>query len=300
MPVADAAAQAQMELDLAEIDTAIQKKEADPVLQTASGDIQAVEKEAGRHGWVPKDLYKGDPAKWKPASQYLEEGLRYNRNVKRELEDLKTRYAGLEKTGQAFAKFHEEAMARKDTELKDAITAAKRQVREATRNGDDDLVDQLEDRVTLLQEERATLAKQEPVVPKAAEVQQEDPVLTEWVEDGNDWFREDEKLRSYAIAMGQEMRKAGNNVVGRKFLDAVSGRMAEEFPRRFAKKTPSVRQNQVETSDAGGDSSSGYSIHDLPAEDLALMKDFISKGWTTKDKFLKNYFQPGKKSHRSA
>lgn len=298
--MADPIAQAKIELDLAEIDTAIRSKESDTIEVQASGEVQAVEKEAGRHGWVPKESYKGDPAKWKPASQYLEEGLRYNRNVKRELEDLKTRYAGLEKTGQAFAKFHEQAMTQKDNELKEAITAARRQVREATRNGDDDLVDQLEDRVTLLTEERAALAKQEPVAPKPSEVQAEDPVLTEWVEDGNDWFREDEKLRSYAIAMGQEMRRKGDNTTGRKFLDSVSAHMAEEFPRRFAKKTPATRQSQVETSDAGGDSSTGYSIHDLPAEDLALMKDFISKGWTTKDKFLKNYFQAGKKSHRSA
>lgn len=298
--MADPTAQSQIELDLAEIDTAIRTKESDTIETPASGEAQAVEKEAGRHGWVPKEAYKGDPAKWKPASQYLEEGLRYNRNVKRELEDLKTRYAGLEKTGQAFAKYYEEAMARKDLELKDAITAAKRQVREAARNGDDDLVDQLEDRVTLLQEERTSLANQETVIPKATEEAKEDPVLTEWVDDGNDWFREDEKLRSYAIAMGQEMRRKGDNTTGRKFLDSVSARMAEEFPRRFAKKAPTTRQSQVETSDAGGDSSTGYSIHDLPAEDLALMKDFISKGWTTKDKFLKNYFQAGKKSHRSA
>ena len=290
------------ENDLADIDAALATKLAGesviPDPNIADTEEAAAEAEAGRKGWVSRDKYKGDPAKWKPASQYLEDGRRFEKNTKRELEELRAKYAELEKHGKAFAQFHEESMARKDQELKDAIADAKRQARQALREGDDDLADQLEERVELLQEERKGLKK--PEEPKPAPVNlDEDPVITEWVEDGNEWFRDNPKLRAYSIEVGKQLLANGETLRNRKFLDKVSAIMAEEFPRQFQKKTVTTpRADQVSSADASG-SPTGYSIHDLPAEDLMLMKEFIAKGWTTKEKFLKNYFSGEKKVHRS-
>lgn len=295
--------QEHVEAELAEVDAAIIGKEGGEVAAPQSPDpeILAIEKEASRHGWVAKEYYKGDPAKWKPAQQYLDEGLRYNKNIKRELEELKGKYAHLEKTGQAFAKYHEEQMARKDQELKDAITETTRKLREAVRDGDDNLADTLEARKELLQEERAALKKQEPVEPTPAQIQEPqtiDPVVAAWIEDDNQWFEEDPQLREHALRVGREMRAAGETAQGRKMLDLVAQRVRDDFPRRF-KKQQTTRQSQVESSDNGGVGSVSYSIHDLPPEDLALMKEFIAKGWTTRDKFLKNYFETGKKVHKT-
>jgi hypothetical protein len=39
-------------------------------------DDAAVEERARRIGWVPKDEFRGDPAKWSPAADYLERGER--------------------------------------------------------------------------------------------------------------------------------------------------------------------------------------------------------------------------------
>ena len=295
--------QEHVEAELAEVDAAIIGKEGGEVVTSRSPDPEtlAIEKEASRHGWVAKEYYKGDPAKWKPAQQYLDEGLRYNKNIKRELEELKGKYAHLEKTGQAFAKYHEEQMARKDQELKDAITETTRKLREAVRDGDDNLADTLEARKELLQEERAALKKQEPVDPTPQQIQEPqtvDPVVAAWIEDDNQWFEEDSQLREHALRVGREMRAAGETAQGRKMLDLVAQRVRDDFPRRF-KKQQTTRQSQVESSDSGGVGSVSYSIHDLPPEDLALMKEFIAKGWTTKDKFLKNYFEGGKKVHKT-
>lgn len=295
--------QADVDAELADVDAAIVGKESggENVIQSPDPEILAIEKEASRHGWVEKQYYKGDPAKWKPAQQYLDEGLRYNKNIKRELEELKGKYAHLEKTGQAFAKYHEEQMARKDQELKDAITETTRKLREAVRDGDDNLADTLEARKELLQEERAALKKQDPVAPSQPAEPQDvrlNPIVAEWIEDGNDWFNEHEDLRKYSFQVGQEMRNAGETAQGRKFLDLVAQRVRDDFPRRFKTKQ-TARQSQVEISDSGGASGGSYSVHDLPAEDLALMKEFIQKGWTTKEKFLKNYFETGKKVHKT-
>jgi len=290
--------------ELAEVDTALTAKETgeEVVVQSPDPETLAIEKEAGRHGWVPKAHYKGDPAKWKPAQEYLDAGLRYNKNIKAELEDLKGKYAHLEKTGQAFAKYHEEAMARKDQELKDAIAETTRKLREAVRDGDDNLADTLEARKELLQEERAALKKEPPAEAPKADVQMPsgvNPVVKDWIEDGNEWFDTDPELRAYALEVGKQLRANGETAMGRKMLDLVAAQVREDFPRRF-KKQQTTRQSQVETSDTTGSTGTSYSVHDLPAEDLALMKEFIAKGWTTKDKFLKNYFETGKKIHKTS
>lgn len=295
--------EADVAAELAEVDTALAGKEegGSDVQQSPDPEVLAIEKEASRHGWVAKPYYKGDPDKWKPAQQYLDEGLRYNKNIKRELEDLKGKYAHLEKTGQAFAKYHEEQMARKDQDLKDAITETTRKLREAVRDGDDNLADTLEARKELLQEERANLKKQETETAPQQEIkspQTVDPVVAEWIDDGNEWFRDDADLRDYALRVGKEMRAGGETAQGRKMLNLVAERVREDFPRRF-KKQQSTRQNQVETSEGSGVSSGSHTIHDLPAEDLALMKEFIAKGWTTKERFLSNYFKDGKKVHKT-
>lgn len=292
--------------ELAEVDSALLRKETDgepPVIQSDPTEAEA-EAEAGRKGWVPKDKFKGDPTKWKPASAYLEAGRRFEKNAQKELQELREKYANLEKTGQAFAKFHEEAIARKDQELKDSIAETTRKIREAIRDGDDNLADTLEARKELLQEERQGIKEQVKQVKEEEQtIRQPDkvnPVVREWIEDGNEWFDSDPELRQYALDIGNEMRRGGETAQGRKMLDLVAARVREDFPRRFGKKQEQTRRADQVSSDAGAGTGAGYSVHDLPAEDLALMKDFIAKGWTTKDKFLKNYFTEGKKVHKTS
>lgn len=307
--MADERTQEHVDSELTEVETALAAKLAGDSGDPLPGDPPdaeelAAEKEASRRGWVPKELYKGDPGKWKPASRYLEDGARFNKNLQNELADLRAKYDQLEKTGQSFAKYHEEAMKRKDDELKEAINDTKRALREAIRNGDDDLADQLETRKDLLETEQKGVKDQVEEVKKESKVEVRpamNPVVKDWIEDGNEWFDNDPELRQYAIDVGTEMRNAGETAQGRRMLDLVAQRVRDDFPRRFGKKKEMPnRQNDVETSSTGGGAGTGHTIHDLPAEDLALMKDFISKGWTTKEKFLKNYFSTEKKTHRTS
>lgn len=258
--------------------------------------------EASRKGWVPKDKYKGDPAKWVDAKTFIDRGERFTKNLQREIEGLKSKIESFEGTKKQFVKFHEEQIAKKDTELREAITALRVQRTQAIREGEDDLAVTLEDRIDLLKGEQTKLKdipKEQDPAPAASGPNPNDPVLLEWIDDGNQWFHDDPKLRDYAIAIGQELVTGGETLRGRKFLDKVRARMAEEFPRKFA--APANKARPLPTgesgSSGGSSSSSGKSERDLPPADLALMKQFISEGWTTKDKFLKEYFS-GNRTHR--
>jgi hypothetical protein len=284
----------------------------DPIDTGEDGDLQAPTPaelreisdvaDATRKGWVPKADYRGDPAKWKDARTFIEAGERFSVNQRREIDTLKARLASFEGTQKAFNKFQEGVLAKKDAELAAAISELRIQRSAATREGDDEGAIALEDRIDLLKEERAaTKAISAEPQPQANEGTQgrgpnmEDPVLQEWISDGNAWFQDDPKLRDYAVAIGDSLIKEGETVRGRRFLDKISEKMAEEFPRKFRKQdTQASPRSPVEAGGRGtsqsNTASGGRSELDLPAEDRALMRQYIKEGWTTKEKFLSSYF----------
>lgn len=260
-------------------------------------EVLAAEREASARGWVPKDQYKGDPNKWVDAATFNDRGKRFNSNLQRELEAVKRELQQFKGTAAAFAKHQAEIIEQKDRDLADAIKALKVQRSQASREGEDELAVELDDRIDALKQQRGELKKvetqpQQP--PSGVPDPANDPVLLEWIEDGNSWFQDDPKLAKYAVALGEEMLRGGETSRGRPFLDKVRAAMEQDFPRKFRKAeeaAPRTPREPVAAGDRnGGSRSSGYSERDLPAEDLALMKQGIAEGWTTKEKFLNGYF----------
>lgn len=293
--------QEHLDAELTEVDAAIRHQETgDEVPRTPPAET-AAEKEAGALGWVPKDKFKGDPAKWKPAEQYIGDGNRYRELLKGKVAHLEKQNAKFEELGKKFAQFHEESMARKDEEIKALIAENNRKYRAAIRDGDDDLAESLEQRRDLLLEEQRknkTAPDTTPVPDTIKTPNSVDPLVKEWIEDGNEWFENDEQLRVHAITVGNEMRRNGVTLIGRDMLDAVAAQVQRDFPRRF-KKAPEAKSPNLTSSDGGrtGDGGGEHSLLDLPAEDLSFMKEGIAKKWFTKESFLNNYFSGAKKTH---
>jgi hypothetical protein len=296
--------------ELAEIDAALQAKlanEADDNPAPRADDAETIaEEEASRKGWVPKEKYRGDPAKWKPASQFLEDGKRYQKNLETRLERLERENEELKRSGKAFAEYHEQQMQSKQQEIDTAIKQLRVEKSRATADGEHNLAVELEDRIELLKEEKKGLQPTPtPTEDRRGKQPPQDavnsPIVREWVEDGNEWFDDKPELRQVAFDYANELVNK-TEIRGRKFLDMVAEHVREQFPRQFGKPQTTRRNDQVEgAAPASNDRSGGkYTIHDLPAEDLALMRDFVSKGWTTQEKFLKNYFSEEKKIHRTA
>jgi hypothetical protein len=278
----------------------------EPIVDTSDDELDAptvetnFDQEAGRKGWVPKHLYKGDPKKWVDSKTFIERGERFNKNLQRELADVKKQLENFQGTAKKFQKFHEETIARKDAEIADAIKALRIQRAEALRDGDSELSVDLEDKIDHLKEQQKDLKAVEKETAAAAEAPAagRDIVLEEWIEDGNAWFRDEPKMREYAVSLGTQMRDAGVPVNGREFLDRVTEQMQRDFPRYFRKQTATARQSSVDSGDSGhSGASSAYSERDLPAEDRALMKEFIAQGMMTKEAFLKSYFSENPKRH---
>jgi hypothetical protein len=302
---------ADIEAELMEIDAATAEIATGEAHDAGEGQSEgaddseaAAEAQATRQGWTDKAHFKGDPKKWVDAKTFIERGERFAKNLENEVEALRKKMAEFEGTKAAFKKFHEETIARKDEELKTTIAALRVQRSEAQSYGEHDTVVALEDRIDLLKTQQKELkapVEAQPSNEQVADAAKNDPVLLEWVEDGNTWFNDDPKLRQYALNLGENLIKSGEAARGRAFLDKVGELMRRDFPRHFrTEASPSNLANATSASTTGsgaqagggktGVGAAGKTERDLPKEDLDLMRQFIKEGWTTKEKFLSSYF----------
>lgn len=263
-----------------------------------SPDAAAAILEATRKGWVPKEEYTGDPKRWVDAKTFLSRGEKFNQNLQREVAQLKAQLQAFEGTRKQFVKFHEETIAAKDKQFQEAIAELRVQKSRATAEHDHEGAVALEDRIDLLKQEqrelkavKAETAEQADPTTTTADPM-DNPVVAEWVEDGNAWFKDDPKLRSYTLKVAEELIKAGETARGRKFLNILAERIKEDFPRRFREAGDPPRPGATETggSTPRSGASAGRSERDLPEEDRKIMKELVAGGYTTKEKFLESYW----------
>ena len=199
------------------------------------------ELEASRKGWQPKHKYKGAEGGWKDAATFLADGQRYNSRLQEELAQVKRELADFKGTAKQFADFQQRQIEARDGEISNLVRDLKRQQREAIRDGDDAAADAIDDRIEILNDERINVkkeiekTKQGVETPKAHGVVDEngrtnDPVVTAWIEDGNQWFHNSKPMRDYCFALANELMEGGETKRGRPFLDLITEKMREAFP----------------------------------------------------------------------
>lgn len=297
----------QIEAELAEIDNVARDltlADTDPALVKAAPPEHDYEYEAARRGWKPESQYTGPEGKWVDAKTFIDRGERFTKKLETEIESLKRQVQAFEGTKAQFRKFFDAQMAKRDQEHTEAIQALRIQRSQATRDGDDELAIELEDRIDatkkqqqVLKEEASEAAAEKTEGASVAAGNEPNPVLDEFIADGNQWFRDDEVLTKHAIAVGTQLRKQGEKALGRRFLDMVAEQVRADFPRRFKElDAQSGTPTRNATTSGGGQggtgsvSAGGKTERDLPPEDLAVMRQFIKDGLYTKETFLKSYF----------
>jgi len=254
------------------------------------------ESEAISKGWVPESEFKDDPSKWVDAETFVKRGERFNKNLQREVAELKATIESFKGTQAKAVKFYEEAIARKTAENAETMKQLRIARSEAQRNGEDETVVDIEDRIEALKKQQAEVEAVEApqgLDPKATDPTT-NPILQEWIEDGNDWFNDYPEVREIALALGEKMVAAGEKARGRPFLDKITEAMKVQFPRKLGKAKVANPQ-RIEGSSSNASTSSvsvnGKTARDLPEEDQKLMKQFIREGWVKDEKtYLESYF----------
>lgn len=237
---------------------------------------------AEKMGWTPKDQFKGDPAKWRPADEFVERGenmlpiLRAaNKKNEREIADLKAtvkQFADYQ--GQVEKKAYDRAVA----DLKAARAAA-------IKAGDGEAFDKLDEKLDEL--------KQDAPKAKRDDKEAEDEVFNAWLSK-NKWA-EDKKLQIVGRAIAEALVEDGETAKGTDLLDLVTKEMKVRYPEKFENQrrnaAPSVEGG------AGPRRSGGKSYADLPADARAACDRMAKNGFPDDPKkqadfkagYVKNY-----------
>lgn len=270
-----------------------------------------VQKRAEELGWIPPERYKGPPEKFVDAEEFVRKGeeilpIIKSRNARleasvrdlaakvKEQEDLLRKNA---ETMQALEEFHTAETKRKVTEVRNEL---KRQIAEASKEGDHKALAEFTDQLTELNvkvkdaEAREKSKEEERKVEKEEETPPLSPVFQEWASK-NSWYGSDPRKTAYANSIAVELRRAGDRSPEGEFLLKVSQEVEEMFPAegRRAEKAASGRRS-------GGGGGGGKTYAALPADAKAACEEFtprlVGKGrkYATVDEwrsaYAKQYF----------
>ncbi len=248
--------------------------------------------EAQRMGWLPKESFKGDASKWRPAKEFVERG-------KQELPILRERYKKLDsaleqsnkkldelqKGMKGFVEFTRSAAKREYDQTLAELTAKKDEAFDA---GDKDAFLEADKEIAKLEKPAEQPKEQQASADPPAE-------FKEWY-DANTWYQTDKDLQqkadTLAVVLREEGRlKTGEPLLGIPLLKAVREEMERRYPEKFSNPN---RERAAAVGGAGGNQTNmggkkGKSFADLPAEAKRECNYFVTNGLGTKDEYLRDY-----------
>jgi len=260
-----------------------------------------VESRARIQGWVPKEEFRGDPARWIPAQDFVkraDEMMPILRSVNKKLEgqvsDLNRKLTDtqgmIEKMVKIQGKYSEDFYTSRISEIK-------AQKRKAAQDQDFDLYDRLE-------REEMTFAKPEPIEVKPAQpndgLNGSDAGETErWIEENRSWYGTDQEMTEFAEMIGDQMKNRRHRLAtpgnAYAFCQEVKKRLQAAFPHKFSNPNRNRSSEMDESNLRGGETQTGGSgkgWNDLPGDARAQANKLIREipGYT-KEKYLKDYFE---------
>jgi len=261
-------------------------------VDTAVTDAESIaqshaEEKARSMGWTPKEDFKGDPAKWCSADEFVKRGEEFIPFLKskvtkqeREISELKEQMRDF---GQRYNNIEQATYNRAIGEL-----SAKR--KEAVELGDHEAFAAVDDEIDKLKSDMAGAKSSKPASNDFT------PIYKEWEEKNTAWVN-DPVMGSYAEEIGEVLAKRG--ITGVKFLDAVEKEVKAKFSHRFAKANTNPNRETAQSVESGAVSrkGTGNAFGDMPVDQRKACKQMADNFFSTdaerekftKD-FTKNYF----------
>lgn len=192
-----------------EIEQVEQIQELDPIADRAKGS-----------GWVPKEEYTGDPAKWVDAAEFIRRGELFDK-----IEHQNKQVKELRKALDALKEHHSHV---KETEYRRALAALRTEKKQALADGDVDTFFSLEEKEDLMKAERDAL-QSDPALTPSTEPAEDHPDFVSWKQ-RNTWYEKDADLRAFADGYGPSLRGTGTP---EQILAKVAAKVREVFPDKF-------------------------------------------------------------------
>jgi hypothetical protein len=254
-----------------------QEVENQEATEIQNHEPDAIEVEARESGWVPKDEFHGDPAKWVDAGEFVRRAPLFQKLdlQNRELKELKR---GLEALKQHHAQVRE-------TEYKRALSDLKTQKRDALIDGDPDKVIEIDDRLEAVKEaQRKFEVEQAQEAQRASTAEVIHPEFAAWTK-RNPWYETSKPMKAFADALGLELRAQG--MTPSEVLRQVEAKVKEEFPAKF--RNPNREKAPVvEGTSKGGGKGGGRALNEssLTDDERRIMNTFVRTGVMTKEQYM--------------
>lgn len=250
--------------------------------EAESAAAAAVEAEASKMGWAPKESFKGDPAKWRPADEFVERGKNMLPIVKDKVKRQEKQIAELTRTVQDFA----EHMSKTEQRAYDrALATLKEQRKEAVAAGDGETFAKVDDAIDQLKTEAQAKAAKAAAKAEPGD----DPVYADWETRNQTWLK-DPKMNAFGESAAAYLRKAGETATGAEFLELVTQEVKEKFPDKFENPRRAAAASVEGAAPAARKGGKGYA--DMPADARAACDRMAKRGFSDPKKaaeFTKQY-----------
>jgi archaellum component FlaC len=259
----------------------------------AEDQAAEAEAQASDIGWVPKDEFRGDPAKWVDAKTFLDRGeqilpilRKTNEGLRNDLTSVRGQLTGVEKalkdaqeTIEGLQEYHQD-------DIKQKVEQARRQLlanlKTAKTNEDVDAEVEITDQLTRLNraESDASTAGDKKIDKtksggdngSTSADPTKNPEFIAWRAD-NLWYGTDIRRTALADGIAAELRGNNDPLFGKAFLNKVAAEVDKVFRPR-----PSSSKVEGSRGGAGGTSAGeGKGYDDLPPEAKAACDKFADK-----------------------
>lgn len=257
-----------------------------------------VRQEAESQGWVPKEKFRGNESDWVDADTFVKRGReilpilrKNNENLIKDLNATKEQLREFREAAEEFKKFQREAYERKAQEYEQRIQEIKESRAQAISDGDGQKVNALDDALDAAKDElkeakqAAKDAEKTPTQPSSDAL---DPGLQAWL-DKNTWFGQDKRMTGIVNGIGESLRLEFPLLKGQEFLDKLDEVLAEEFPNKFGKQTPTSRVESGSGRASRGSSSNAQTYDNLPAEAKAACDRFVKQKLMTREQYVADF-----------
>lgn len=234
------------------------------------------ESKARIQGWVPKEEFRGDPAKWIDAKSFIERGETIVPIMKERNERLEKDVREMRESFKEFSEFHRQT---EDRAYKKALREIEQRKLTAVESADTVGYQKAE-----LEREELEKAKPTPKVEKPVEL----PEMQEFRKT-NSWYETDQELTAEADALGVAYSK--QNIPYPKILEKVQTTMKVLHPERFT----NVRRDNLSSVESVSSETglpkkgNSHAYENLPGEAKKQCDKWVKSGLLTKEQYIQDY-----------
>ena len=221
-----------------------------------------VEELAGKIGWSPKDQWKGDPDKWRPADEFIIAGRDIQQTTSRELRAVREQMERLSGVTETIVR---DKVAERDAYWENRLT-------QAVDDGDH----------AAAKEATRELAKSE-----AGRQAPPDPTVSQWVAK-NDWFNTDPLAALRAREISDRLGKAGVPVPEQ--LTQIDRAMRKEFPELFPAPAKTAPGTQTGSGRPASPTNRIKGYAHMPDDAQKMAMDYKERHGVPTEEFAKRYW----------